>query len=142
MSEDILWIFILNTTCSIALTGIIWFVQVVHYPTFSRLYRAEFIRHHRFHIIRTAFVVAPLMTMELATSGYLVLNSESLLFYHITGLIIVVVIWLSTFLIQAPIHLKLQKGYDDELVKKLIDSNWIRTLLWSAKSLLGLLAIF
>ncbi len=142
MSEEILWVFILNTTCSIALTGIIWYIQVVHYPTFSRLYRAEFIRHHRFHIIRTAFVVAPLMMIELATSGYLVFYSETLLFYHITGLIIVVLIWLSTFLIQAPMHFKLQKGYDGELVKRLIDSNWIRTLLWSAKSLLSLHAIF
>jgi hypothetical protein len=142
MSEDILWVFILNTTCSVALTGIVWFVQVVHYPAFSRFYRAEFIRHHRFHIIRTAFVVTPLMIIELATSGFLVFNSDALHFYHITGLIIVILIWLSTFLIQAPIHIKLQKGYNDDLVKRLIDSNWIRTLLWSAKSLLSLLAIF
>ena len=55
------------------------------------------------------------------------------------------VIWVSTFLIQVPLHGRLTRGFDATRHSALVRSNWIRTVAWSARGallawmLLGLL---
>ena len=49
-------------------------------------------------------------------------------------LITLILIFISTGLIQVPIHEKLKVKYDEYLTRKLIKSNWIRTSLWTVKS--------
>jgi hypothetical protein len=46
----------------------------------------------------------------------------------------VVIIWLSTFLLQVPIHKKLRSGKEDSHIKRLVATNWIRTIAWSLKA--------
>ncbi|MEX1062304.1 MAG: hypothetical protein WEC12_01765 [Balneolaceae bacterium] len=142
MTEELVWVFLLNTACSLILTGIIWFMQIVYYPVLPRLYRAEFKRHHRFIVSRSVFIAGPFMAGELISSIYLASNAEQFFLYHLGGLIIVAILWLSTFFIQLPAHFRLNKGYNEEFVKKLTDTNWLRTILWSAKSLISLQALF
>lgn len=47
---------------------------------------------------------------------------------------LVALIWLSTFLIQVPIHQQLAKGKDLGLIDRLVRTNWIRTILWTLKA--------
>ena len=53
-----------------------------------------------------------------------------------TGIALVVLIWLSTAYVQVPCHEKLVKGFDLAAYKWLVNSNWIRTIAWSARGAL------
>lgn len=134
--------FIANIFCSFVLFGLIWCVQLVHYPFFLRSDKANFIEHIGFHKQRISIIVVPLMTIELATSGILAFESQQFAGLNTFGLIVVILIWLVTFFVQVPIHNSLSDGYDETLVQKLIKTNWIRTILWSAKSFSSLYILF
>ncbi|MGK7369055.1 MAG: hypothetical protein ACNS64_02475 [Candidatus Halalkalibacterium sp. M3_1C_030] len=99
---------------------------------------SDFQYFHQKHIFRTGLVVTPAMLLELTSSAALSIFYEKLPILNSIGFGIVVAIWLSTLLLQAPTHGKLQKSYDKALVHKLISTNWIRTGLWSLKALLSL----
>ena len=49
------------------------------------------------------------------------------------GLLLVGVIWASTFLWQIPAHERLAKAYDEASHAKLVRSNWVRTGAWTAR---------
>ena len=50
------------------MVGLTWFVQVVHYPLFSRVDPDSFPAYHEEHSARTTWVVAAPMLIELASS--------------------------------------------------------------------------
>ncbi len=135
--HDIL--FIINTCSSFFMTGVIWFVQVAQYPLFRNFDDAgNFQQFHIGHVFRTGLVVIPVMLLEMGSSVFLSISEAPLPGLNRIGLGFVSAIWLSTFFVQAPIHKKLQQSYDRTLVEKLIQTNWIRTILWSLKALLSL----
>lgn len=124
----------INELVSWALFGLIWIVQLVHYPSFHFVAADRFIAFHRHHTRSISFIVLPLMLMELGLGAVLVWQSN-LDWKYIIALIIVGLIWASTFLIQVPDHNALGEGKDDLLIDRLVKTNWIRTVLWTAKAL-------
>ncbi|MDX1640115.1 MAG: hypothetical protein R3220_00360 [Balneolaceae bacterium] len=135
-------VFLANIFSSFALFGLIWCVQLVHYPFFLRSDQTNFIEHIAFHKSRISMIVVPFMITELLTSGFLAFQAEVLAGWHTFGLITVILIWLTTFLVQVPLHGKLSDGYDESTVQRLINTNWIRTFLWSIKSLSSLYLLY
>lgn len=121
------------------MTGLIWFVQVVHYPLFELVGEAGFSRYEKAHARRTTWVVLPVMTLELACSAWLWHLSGSAL--SGVGLGLVVSIWLSTFFIQTPIHSQLSSGFQLRLWESLVKGNWARTVLWSFRALVASLML-
>ena len=119
------------------MTGVIWLIQRVQYPIFLGLQTDQFSRWHELHSSRITWVVAPLMILELATSGALVFLNEAYFLLHIFIFILTLVIWLITFFISVPLHEKLsQNGFDSSVIYSLIRTNWSRTLTYSLKLLL------
>lgn len=54
------------------------------------------------------------------------------------GLGLVLLVWLSTALVQMPIHARLERdGHDPDLIRRLVQTNWARTALWSARALIS-----
>lgn len=133
---------ITNIFASTFLCGLIWFVQIVQYPGFLKLPSQQFQAFHQDHIWRTGIVVIPPMLIELGSSIWLTVAFNQYWYLHFSGLLIVAAIWVSTFTLQAPIHQQLQEQYSVDNIAKLIQSNWIRTLLWSAKAVIGWYLIF
>ena len=80
-------------------------------------------------------IVMPFMIIELITSIILYTNDTSSLIFSL-NLGIVLLIWCSTFFIQLPIHNILSKEKDKKMIKKLVNTNWIRTFLWTFRMLL------
>jgi hypothetical protein len=123
------------------MTGIVWFVQIVHYPLFESIPAEGFTRYEQTHTVRTGLVVAPLMILELAAALALPLLGSPIAFNHLyvaaSGSL--AIIWTSTFLIQVPLHGLLEKRHDKVSIRRLVTTNWIRTLFWSFR--LGLLGI-
>lgn len=133
MSSILLWA---NLICSLYMTGLICFVQVVHYPLFELVGREGFTAYAAAHTARTVWVTAPVMLVELAVSLLLVWQPPpgipAAWMWSIAGL--TVLLWASTFLLQVPQHALLSNGFDTIAWQRLVHSNRIRTLLWCLKS--------
>ena len=135
-------VFSLQLLTTLAMFGLIWFVQVVHYPLFLAVGPQQFPAYEAAHAGRTTYVVAPLMLVELATSVLLLLPrfrpSGVSAAAAWTGALLVAILWLSTALLQVPLHNRLQAGYSPELIGKLVATNWLRTAAWTARAILVL----
>ncbi len=121
---------------SFMMTGIIWLIQIVHYPSFSFVDEKKFSKFHEFHSRSITYIVFPFMCLELFISGYFSFILYS--FFWLAQFAIVVLLWLSTLCISVPIHNNLTNGTEklrEKNIKSLVKTNWIRTFLWSVKTL-------
>lgn len=123
-----------------AMLGLIWFVQIVHYPLFDRVGEAGFQTYEHIHQRLTTWVVAPLMFAELISAGLLLWFRPSSVPAWLLwlGAGLVVLNWASTAFIQVPLHTKLLEGFDHSSYERLISTNWIRTIAWSVRGLIVL----
>jgi hypothetical protein len=97
----------------------------------------KFTAYHNFHSQRISILAIPIMLIELVTSLELFYQNGSSYNHIFTiNLILVISIWISTFLIQVPMHNTLSCAKNAKVLNHLILSNWIRTILWTARSLL------
>jgi len=117
------------------MTGLIWFVQVVHYPLFGKVGTGNFTTYESHHTMRTGWVVAPVMLLELASTSLLLLYRPHFIrpYEAIVLVLLTIGVWASTFFIQVPLHGTLIGGMDLESIRKLVSSNWIRTILWTGE---------
>jgi carbon starvation protein CstA len=53
------------------------------------------------------------------------------------GLALVVIIWGVTFLVSVPCHATLSAGFDASAHDRLVSTNWIRTIGWTARAALS-----
>ena len=51
----------------------------------------------------------------------------------LTGLILLLGIWASTFISQVPAHNRLARGFSSDAWRKLVLGNWIRTVGWTLR---------
>lgn len=123
--------------CTFALcgmmTGIIWFVQINHYPLMLKVGAAEFAEYERMHTKLAGQLIAPIMLAEAALSLALAVCEGSNIQFSIFTLVLLLLIWISTFTVQVPLHNQLRNGYDAALIKRLVRTNWLRTLLWTVR---------
>lgn len=125
----------LNFIVNSILVGLIWTIQVVHYPLFLKVGSENFVSYIKSHQNRISILVIPLMSIELLSSIFLyTVNPHiELKGTYLYSLIIVILIWLLTFFVHMPQHKKLLSGFDRCTIKKLVNTNWIRTILWTIK---------
>lgn len=125
------------------MVGLIWFVQVVHYPLFTAVDDAGFSGFEARHQRLTTLVVLPPMLVELATAALLVVLPPpgTSRFLTTTGLALALAIWASTFLLQMPCHTRLARAFDAGVHRRLVRTNFVRTALWSARGVLALALI-
>ncbi len=114
------------------MTGLIWFVQVVHYPLMSAVDERAWAAYHNAHARRTTYIVAPLMLLEATAAGLWVWQAPGGFSWAAAGLLCVV--WISTFLIQVPIHGQLAHGKSSRSIELLVQTNWLRTIGWTARA--------
>ena len=112
---------------SLMMTGLIWFVQMVHYPLFKAIPPEHFRQYETRHTSKTGLLVAPLMLIEMGF-GFLFWWMHTKDFWNHFSLLMLLIVWFSTFFIQVPLHSKLTKKHDDATINKLIQTNWIRTI--------------
>jgi hypothetical protein len=125
-----------NALATLFMTGLIWFVQIVHYPLFARVGGDVFPAYSRAHQTLTTLVVGPPMLVEALTALLLVVARPPQVAAWLawTGLALVGVIWLSTAALQVPAHGRLVNGFDPQVGAYLVSTNWIRTIAWSARA--------
>jgi hypothetical protein len=127
------------------MTGLIWFVQIVHYPLFAKVGALAFKEYEHDHQRKTTWVVAPVMLIEAAAASVLVMPvvgmADAMLAW--LGLALLAVVWLSTFLVQVPLHAALERAPSRETMDRLVLTNWVRTVAWTARAVVaGLMLSF
>ena len=117
------------------MVGVIWVIQLVHYPSFHFIDKDIYDSFQKFHMNKISIIVIPVMILEL-TTGFLLLiwNSKNILIIVSFGILIL--IWGITGLFFSDAHGKLISGYNELIVNKLVSMNWIRTVLWTLKMIL------
>lgn len=128
------------TTCM--LTGLIWTIQVVHYPLFASVGPDRFVAYEAAHARLITLVVGPLMLAEAATAiAFLAIRPPSIpMWIPVAGGVLLGVVWLTTAFVSVPCHTRLAEGFDAETHRRLVDTNWIRTIAWSTRAALLLWA--
>lgn len=136
LSEEML--LLLNLAATWYMVGLIWFVQLVHYPLFLHVGQARFAEYERLNTNWTSWAVGPAMLLEVATAA-------ALLFYIprgcspwwlLIGLIVLLAIWCVTAVCSIPMHARLEKDYDEAAIRWLVATNWLRTLGWTLRGVL------
>jgi hypothetical protein len=137
------WPLLLQAFATFAMTGLIWFIQVVHYPLFRGVGAPGYAAYQDEHMRLTTLVVGPLMLLEAATAAWLAYERPSFVRPALawTGLGLLAVIWLSTAFLSVPRHETLRHGFDASAHAALVATNWIRTAAWTARSGLLLVAL-
>lgn len=131
-------VLLLHVAATLFMVGVIWFVQIVHYPLMASIGRAEFTAYEQAHTRRTAWVVGPPMLLELAT-GLVLLWARPAgvsLTLSLVGIALLAILWVSTQFIQVPCHERLSRGFDPAVHRRLVSTNWVRTAAWSLRGFL------
>ncbi|MEM8525700.1 MAG: hypothetical protein AAGG68_13745 [Bacteroidota bacterium] len=128
-------LFLAHLFATIFMTGLIWLVQIVHYPLMDGVGIDLFTTYEARHTQTISYIVLPMMLIELGTAALLVLNPSIFATKWLwVGLILLLLIWASTFFLQVPLHQQLSSNFDVDAHRKLVNSNWIRTVLWTLRS--------
>ncbi len=115
------------------MTGLIWLVQLIHYPSYKYINPTQFSSYQNFHTTTITFIVGPIMALEIF-SGMAILFDQKLNTLSSVNFVGLILIWLATAFFSVPLHGKLSLGYDQSTIQSLILTNWIRTVLWTLRS--------
>lgn len=137
-------VFLIHLASTLFMTGLIWFVQVAHYPLFKNVGEAGFIAYQQLHMSRTTSVVGAPMIVELVTAIFLLWMAPARLeaWPLWVAFALLVAVWLTTFLVHVPQHDALSRAFDSEVHNRLVAFNWLRTIAWTVRSLLLLWMIW
>lgn len=123
-----------------AIVGLIWCVQILIYPQFHHFSAEKFRQCHFSHCFRIALIVIPLMVLEVISAGWLLwqgMRGQPFLF----SVWLIPLVWISTAVWQAPAHFRLVGGFDAPIIRRLILTNWVRTVVWTVRGVLVSVAV-
>lgn len=127
---------IAQAVATFGMFGVIWLVQLGTYPLQVHVPAENFVEYQAAHMRRITYVVGPLMLVEAGTAAWLLFipMSDCGVTLSWVGMGLVFLIWISTIVLQVPCHWKLERGKDDAAIRKLVATNWVRTLGWTARA--------
>jgi hypothetical protein len=119
-----------------ALAGLIWTIQVVHYPLFAQVGRDGFVAYEQSHSSRISMIVGPLMGAEFLCALAIVwkrpFGISPWLAFGAFGVLLVV--HATTMVFSVPAHNILGKGFNAVAHRRLVQTNWVRTIGWTARA--------
>jgi len=125
---------------SAGMFGVIWVIQLVHYPLMRKVPIAAFGEFEAEHQRRITYVVGPLMALEgVSVLAVFFLRPSCLSFALVLagGLVEAVAIGTTAF-VSAPMHGRMAASGKPELLDRLIATNWIRTAAWTTRAALAI----
>ncbi len=130
-------VLVISTVATWGMVGLIWMVQVVHYPMLADYSALRPVSAATEHARRITWIVGPFMAAEGVTALILLVERPDAIgaasAWAAAALLGVALG--STVLIQVPLHAQLSSGHDDTVAARLVRTNWIRTIAWTARGL-------
>lgn len=131
-------VLVLGTLATWGMVGLIWLIQLVHYPLLALYSEAVPTTAAAAHSRRITPVVGPLMATEGVTALWLMADPPDGVSWVVTwaaGALLGVALG-ATVLFAVPEHRRLGLGHDAAAAQRLIRRNWIRTFAWTARGIL------
>ena len=125
------------------MVGLIWLIQVVHYPLFANVGEEQFQLYSERHQLLITFIVGPVMVAELITAIALAWYppTPNLGVLLRVGLGLLIVVWIATAAVQVPQHGRLTQSFDLPTIQALVAGNWVRTIGWTLRGLILLVVL-
>ena len=120
------------------LAGLIWTIQVVHYPLFAEVGTERFPTYEAAHSARITWVIVlPWALQGLTTAALLLAPPGGVSRWLVLGLAVLAAIpVVVTVAYSVPAHTILGGGFDAAAHARLTGTNWLRTAAWTAHALL------
>ncbi|MDW3177933.1 MAG: hypothetical protein R8J94_11135 [Acidimicrobiia bacterium] len=125
------------------LVGLIWTIQLIHYPSFSAIDPDRYSSFQQTHMVGMGrLIAAPWLVEGLTVLGLFVFAPTGWMRLLATagGLLELVVIGV-TIRSSIPAHEALSTGFSDDAHKRLLRSNWMRTAAWTSRGLIALVVL-
>jgi hypothetical protein len=124
---------------TLVMVGVIWTVQIVHYPLMALVGRDDFVAYETAHAPRMAAVVMLPWAVQGATVAGLLLTmpariEPALIWAAALAAAIPVVV---TVIASVPAHSRLAIGFDADVHRRLVVTNWIRTAGWTVHGVIA-----
>jgi hypothetical protein len=129
-------ILLANFVATAVMTGVIWFVQWVHYPLLATVPVDRAVDTAVEHQRRTGQVLAlPMATEGVTTLWLLVSRPDGVsLMLPWLGAVLLAVALGSTLLLSVPLHTKMASNPTADVGRRLVVTNWPRTIAWTARA--------
>ena len=125
-----------NFVATAVMTGVIWFVQWVHYPLLATVPVDRAVETAVEHQRRTGQVLALPMAAEGVTTLWLLVSrpdAVSLVLPWLGAFLLAVALG-STVFLSVPLHSKMATNPTADVGRRLVVTNWPRTIAWSARA--------
>jgi hypothetical protein len=142
----------LNLLTGIGCAVLAWLAQLRWYPSLRAADAPAFRAVHDRHLRRLAWLAPPVMLADFGASVWLGSNLwywwgdlewgsiRPFGLYASAAIAATGIAWVSTFLLQVPLHRRLEGGRDAPALDALLSTNRLRVAAWSAK--VGILAVW
>ena len=132
-------VLIAQVLASVGMFGVIWTIQLVHYPLMANIPPTAFVDYERQHSKAITLIVGPLMAIEgICVLAVFFARPSGISFWlALTGGIVEALAIGTTAFVSAPLHGRLEKGYDAAVLSLLIRTNWIRTVAWTTRGFIA-----
>ena len=111
---------------------------MVNYPLLSWVDREKFCEFEKKYQKRVSLLLFPLIVLECFFAVLMLTVAKDGECRNLTYVLFVLLlfIWFSTFCLQVPEHAELANGFSFKNIKRLILTNWIRTVAWTLRSII------
>ena len=125
-----------NFVATAVMTGVIWFVQWVHYPLLATVPVDRAVETAVEHQRRTGQVLALPMAAEGVTTFWLLVSRPDAVSLVLPwlGAVLLAVALGSTVFLSVPLHSKMATNPTSDVGRRLVVTNWPRTIAWSARA--------
>ena len=128
-------------TTAAFMAGVLWLVQIVHYPLLGAVSDDEVTDIALRHQTLISRVVGPVMILEALSSGLiLVAGPADSKIAGFIGLALLSVAIVVTVFRAVPLHARIARG-QSHVIPDLIRINWIRTVAWTLRIPIGALVV-
>lgn len=128
---------LLNVVSTWTMVGVIWFVQIVHYPLLSVVPVESAANVAVEHQRRTGWVVMAPMAVEGVTTLLLLAMVPSGVAWFVPWLagIPLALALGATVLLSVPRHARMATSPDAQVGRELVSTNWVRTVAWTSRGI-------
>lgn len=130
---------VVQAVVTLLLTGFIWTVQVLHYPLFELVGRDVFAAYEAAHSARVTWLIVLPWAAQGVTTAWVLLSPPAGVprWMTLAAAAAAAATVVVTVALSVPQHGVLTSGFDHQAWRTLVDTNWLRTLAWSAHAALA-----
>lgn len=144
-ADSALWatIVIVHAGATWFLVGLIWTIQLVHYPSFSSIDPEVYRDFQQRHMHRMGQLVGlPWLVEGITVLGvFLLAPDDRVRLLAAVGGVLEIVVIAVTVRSSIPAHNSLSQGFDELAHRRLLRTNWLRTGAWTARGIIALILL-